>query len=150
MKSCTRCKQDKERSEFSASKKREDGLQRWCRLCVKSYDRERYVNGNRGKEVLRARDLKRRNELLEHAIRYLETHPCVDCGEPDPIVLEFDHVRGTKRDGVMNLTRRGVSFQTFLEEIGKCEVRCCNCHRRQTAARGTHGYKWKRLSLGVG
>jgi len=64
---------------------------------------------------------------------YLRDHPCVDCGISDPLVLEFDHVSGMKRASVSQLTRQALPTKTIDEEIGKCQVRCANCHRRRTA-----------------
>jgi hypothetical protein len=63
---------------------------------------------------------------------YLKDHPCVDCGESDPIVLEFDHVRGQKRKDVSNLWRSGASIKSLIDEFAKCDIRCANCHRRKT------------------
>jgi len=59
-------------------------------------------------------------------------HPCVDCGECDPIVLQFDHTRG-KKFNIGDAGRKGLSLPVVLREISKCEVRCANCHQRKTA-----------------
>jgi hypothetical protein len=74
---------------------------------------------------------------------YLREHPCVDCGEPDLVVLQFDHVMGEKVANISLLVRRLVSWQKIMDEIAKCEVRCANCHARKTAA--SHG--WWNLAL---
>ena len=58
---------------------------------------------------------------------------CIDCGEDDLVVLEFDHV-GPKRATVTQLARDGASLARLRHEIARCEVRCVNCHRRVTAA----------------
>jgi hypothetical protein len=71
----------------------------------------------------------------EFLVGYLQSHPCVDCNNSDLRVLEFDHVRGTKKDGVAQLARQGVSLKALKEEIGKCEVRCRNCHAIKTYER---------------
>lgn len=63
---------------------------------------------------------------------YLCNHPCVDCGESDPVVLEFDHVRGVKDTNVANLISGAGRMQRLMDEIAKCDVRCANCHRRKT------------------
>lgn len=83
--------------------------------------------------VLGARATPRaRNQLVVYD--YLEKHPCVDCGESDIVVLDFDHV-ADKRGAVSTLAARGCSLSTLDAEIAKCEVRCANCHRRVTSVR---------------
>jgi hypothetical protein len=72
-------------------------------------------------------------DIIKLILVYLHAHPCVDCGQGDPVKLEFDHVKGLKTDAICNLIKRGLSWATIYEEIQKCEVRCCNCHRRKTA-----------------
>jgi hypothetical protein len=106
-----------------------------CRACQRAY-RQRY-NDRLGKVALHARisahteRYRDRNRLLVD--RYLATHPCVDCGESDIVVLEFDHVRGHKGRAISVLVKHGVSGATLMAEIAKCDVRCANCHRRRTA-----------------
>lgn len=69
---------------------------------------------------------------------YLKTHPCVGfegpCpyGERDPVVLEFDHVRGKKSFEVGTGKNGAYGLERLKAEIEKCEVRCANCHRRKT------------------
>jgi hypothetical protein len=73
---------------------------------------------------------------MEFLIEFLADHPCVDCSESDPIVLEFDH-RGDKLFNISN-GLRDRNWQTVLAEMEKCDVVCANCHRRRTAMRGSY------------
>jgi len=66
-------------------------------------------------------------------INFFVAHPCVDCGEPDPVVLEFDHLERKAFDIGQALPYR--NWQSILDEISTCEVVCANCHRRRTARR---------------
>ena len=68
---------------------------------------------------------------LKFIFEYYKSHPCVDCGETDPVVLDFDHV-GKKTYTVANILKYR-RWQIVLDEIAKCQVRCSNCHRRKTA-----------------
>ncbi len=63
---------------------------------------------------------------------YLLKHPCADCGEIDPIVLEFDHVSENKIGTIAVLVQR-MSLKPLMAEVEKCVVRCANCHRRKHA-----------------
>jgi hypothetical protein len=72
-------------------------------------------------------------ERTTYLIEYFRTHPCTDCGERDPVVLEFDHLSGKLFAIGQALPYR--SWQSILDEIAKCEVVCANCHRRRTARR---------------
>lgn len=66
---------------------------------------------------------------------YLNIHPCVDCGNSDIRVLEFDHVRGTKIMHVALMVGRNMKLDVIISEIAKCDVRCANCHRIVTQER---------------
>lgn len=72
---------------------------------------------------------QRRAYLRQCRDNYLQHHPCVDCGNSDIRVLEFDHVRRTKKENIANMLQREVAWNTILKEISKCDVRCANCHR---------------------
>ena len=60
---------------------------------------------------------------------------CIDCGESNPLVLDFDHVRGNKKMCISNMVRNSYSIETIQKEIEKCEIRCSNCHRIVTHKR---------------
>jgi hypothetical protein len=75
---------------------------------------------------------KRNRKYVED---YLKNHPCVDCGEKDIIVLEFDHVKDKKVINISKSVNSGWSIERIKQEIEKCEVRCANCHRRVTHKR---------------
>lgn len=96
-----------------------------------------HYDGNREKVKQRSKlfnkQARARNKAIVH--QYLLSHPCVDCGESDPVVLEFDHVRGTKNDNISKMISTPVSVRKLMGEIDKCDVRCANCHRRATHTR---------------
>lgn len=129
MKRCTICKLDKEVSKFGKNRTKVDGLQNYCVSCQKEKDRKYY---QKNKPRVRAKRQTVVEGIRQYIYEYLLEHPCVDCGEVDPVVLEFDHVRGKKKDVVSRLLYNR-SFKTVINEIKKCDVRCSNCHKRKTA-----------------
>lgn len=133
MRQCSKCKTVLPSDAFADSvayRRRRGGL---CRSCHREYGKAYYLINktdiNHKRLVNRRRyRLRNRKSLTD----YLASHPCVDCGEGDVRVLEFDHVRGTKEANISNLVREGWAWQRIVREIAKCEVRCANCHRRRT------------------
>lgn len=146
-KKCTLCKEEKELEEFSFKNKSIGTRHSACKSCRRMVDNEYYkTTPKRQKNVRATRSLKKRNQKL-FIWKYLETHPCVDCGETDPVVLEFDHVRGKKDIEISQLVNKGYSDSRLLKEVEKCDVRCANCHRKKTAIRGNF-YTWLDSSEG--
>lgn len=79
---------------------------------------------------------------------WLAEHPCVDCGEDDIVVLEFDHLRD-KEFNITTKVVKGYTWESILKtEIPKCEVVCCNCHRRRTNKRANT--RRRNYSIGSG
>lgn len=77
---------------------------------------------------------KRYRQRKQGAILWYKLlHPCVDCGESDIRVLDFDHIRGDKLFQVQSGKYKVLS--EILVEIEKCDVVCANCHRIRTQER---------------
>ena len=97
----------------------------------------KHYQENKDKIIARSSDRNRRQRKKnkEFVDRVKRMYNCVDCGESEPIVLEFDHVRGEKRRAVADMVSNYYSIKTIKEEIRKCEIRCANCHRKKTHER---------------
>jgi hypothetical protein len=134
LKRCYRCGELKTAEQFAWRNKGKGSYDSFCRACRSAYKKEHYA-ANRQRYIDRARERKRllALERTTYLIEYFRTHPCVDCGESDVVVLEFDHLRDKSFDVAQSLPYR--SWQSILDEIAKCEVVCANCHRRRTARR---------------
>ena len=100
---------------------------------IKTYMAEYYKGHPAVRKRLRDGNRRRRQERKLYIQEYLLSHPCVDCGKTDPIVLEFDHVRGRKVKEISRFRCHNLTWIGLLKEIEKCDVRCANCHRRKTA-----------------
>lgn len=139
---CTKCKIKLNIDNSSYKNKEKKIFQSSCKECNKAYQKQHYINNKelyKGKTYIRNTNIVKENR--EKAVKFLLENPCVDCGETDPIVLEFDHVRGIKLNSVSKLIGNKYSWKRIKEEIDKCEVRCSNCHKRKTAKQfGFYGY----------
>ena len=134
MKICNKCKSSYSeplKDHFNKKFDTKDGFQTICKKCISLSHREHYLKRTdyyKDKSKISRPKYRKRN--LQHIIDYLKQNPCVDCGETDPIVLEFDH-RGDKEYDVSKLV--SCALNKIIKEIAKCDVRCANCHKRKTA-----------------
>jgi len=120
MRTCSRCKQN-----------RADATKFWCRPCKQEYDREYWAKTKDVRNTskrLNQSNIRDRNR--QYIWNYLIYHPCIDCGNTNPIVLQFDHFEN-KVSNVADLT--SASLETLQAEIDKCVVRCANCHIIKTS-----------------
>jgi hypothetical protein len=131
VKTCNKCGLEKSLQEFGNNKNKRDGKQSYCKLCGQAYNKAHY---RKFPEKRREWNEKAKKVAQQYIWDYLKAHPCADCSEPDPIVLQFDHVRGEKRFNIGEASTSGYSVKMIQSEIDKCEVRCANCHMRQTAS----------------
>lgn len=131
-KRCSGCRALLPLDAFNRRSKSSDGRQGYCRECNRGWHARNREHHNR---MIHARNKRIRRESADRLLRYLMDHPCVDCGETDPVVLEFDHLRDKQRDVSYMAGGAGMPWERILAEIEKCEVVCSNCHRRRTAMR---------------
>lgn len=137
---CWKCKTEKQDEDFNWENKKLNKRKRICRACMKEYHKVWYRqsykhNPNRKKSTQYQLEKIKRARI--YSLNYLKKHPCIDCGETDPIVLDYDHVdkseKFSRKTRLCYLVHHGYSEHRLDEEIAKCVVRCANCHRRKTA-----------------
>jgi hypothetical protein len=133
---CYRCGEVKAAEEFAWRRRRKNQRDSFCRPCRSAYGREHYL-ANKQRYIDQAAVSKRkiRLERTRYLIEFFATNPCVDCGETDPVVLEFDHLDVTAKSFDIGNALERHTWEKFAAEMRKCEVVCANCHRRRTARR---------------
>ena len=132
-KQCAHCREEKAIDEFAYSNRLLGKRQKHCRACMSMFNKNSY-NKKTPEEKQKIYDnrTKRRENARQYVWDYLASNPCIDCGETDPRLLEFDHVRGKKKAAISVLASGRYSIETIQAEIAKCEVRCTSCHRKKT------------------
>ncbi len=144
MKHCTNCKEKKPLEQFNRHSKRKDGRQSWCRACNRAAMSRHYKENAQHRARIARNNKAATIRAQQYVLEYLQSHPCIDCGEDDPVVLDFDHLRD-KTAAISVMVNNQPSITRLKEEILKCEVRCSNCHRRKTAKELGY-YRYKALS----
>ena len=138
---CYMCGETKPEADFAFDDMAKGTRQRHCRKCQAAYRRAHYL-ANRDtyirREVARIKRYRLENRPL--MLAYLRGHPCVDCGESDPVMLEFDHRDPSLKKGYVSVMAAHKPWRLVLVEIAKCDVRCANCHQRRTAGQ----FNWKK------
>lgn len=132
---CTGCNEELPETAFPWKNKAAGKKGVRCNVCMRIYIRSHY-NANKAYYLQKT---KLRNEEVRGKVRdllweVLKAAGCTDCGEPDPVVLEFDHI-SDKTTSVAALVSQNHTWPRILREIAKCEVVCANCHRRRTYSR---------------
>ncbi|HVV38682.1 MAG TPA: hypothetical protein VHC63_18890 [Acidimicrobiales bacterium] len=144
---------EKALNDFMWSRKAEGKRDSYCRPCRAEYKKAHYA-ANKRRYLANATAMTKKllDQRVMWLLDYFATHPCVDCGEADPIVLDFDHLRD--KSFTISTALHYKSMKAILAEIEKCEVRCANCHRRRTARTGGFArvmfVGWNRLALRFG
>lgn len=147
-KRCPKCGKDKWTASYEIKiykVKKKSGYEKrqylspYCRDCKNARNRDDFHNKKKSRKKSINQSRKNRIETnRKNMLEYLSDKSCVDCGESDPVVLEFDHEPGVhKRDCVSRLVDKA-SWKSILEEIGKTQIVCVNCHRIRTFKR--HGW----------
>lgn len=70
-----------------------------------------------------------RKPIRDYMDNYKKLHPCIDCGEDDYRVLQFDHIDPLTKVNTITKLGANSSLTAVIEEINKCQVRCANCHQ---------------------
>ena len=128
---CAKCKKRMDVRNFNWRNKAQGRRQSYCRKCQMEYTMENYRNN---REVYYSRNRRHKEKRRIALLKYLIEHPCVDCGETDPVLLDFDHKNHKEKIGnVSEMHHKGVAWEEITTEIKKCEIRCVKCHRKKTA-----------------
>ena len=133
MKICSKCNKRKPETEFAIKNSARGTRSGICKSCHRLYAKDNYAK-NTARYIAKARknDAAYIERFTVSVIKYLRLHPCIDCGETDIEVLEFDHIEMIGSAGRRINEFRTHSMSRLIAEFDKCEVRCSNCHTRRT------------------
>lgn len=116
MKVCSKCKIEKDESEFYSNKRMPDGLDYYCKACRKTSTANRYEE----------HEITDYRETTQSFIESLKTE-CCKCGEDRPWVIQFHHINPSEKE--FNVSASGTRSRAAIwNEASKCVCLCSNCH----------------------
>lgn len=128
MKFCTKCKIEKDESEFNFKNKSLGKLSSNCKDCQKIMKDNHYKNN---RERYLKRNSERRISYIQWFSEFKLTLKCEVCGENHPATLDFHHEDPNEKEyGISVMIHNTHHKDRILEEISKCKVLCANCHRK--------------------
>ena len=137
---CSTCKVNKTLGEFYWQNKSRGNKDAACKVC-RTIQKKKYRKEN--PEGYRLYEIKIRYKNRQGILEYMLEHPCIICGEDDPVVLEFDHRNPSEKCfTISDACSQKMRLDKIMLEVKKCDVLCANCHRRKTAKdRGYYNHK---------
>jgi hypothetical protein len=112
MKTCSTCKEEKSDNCFY-SKGKENRTNSLCKECFNNYCRDRWI--------------QRKLDMINH-----KGSECEDCKlvatNQNYYLFDFHHKDPKQKDMVWERMRK-ISLSTCIEEVNKCALLCCMCHR---------------------
>lgn len=139
---CYKCKLYKDILEFNYKNIKLNLRQKECKSC-KYFLNKSYVSRNKEKHLTNVkRNTKDKiSKNREYIISYLQDKSCIDCGENDIRLLEFDHIENKEQE--ISIMIKDSNLTKIKKEVEKCEIRCGNCHVRKTNKQfNWYKYKW--------
>ena len=129
MKTCSRCKQEKQDSEFNKRKSgKKEILSAFCRECNKLYLKNHY---QKNKKYYVEKKQRWTNKYKDWFKKLKSTLKCEQCGENHPACLDFHHKNSKEKiSEISKMFATRKSKEKILKEIDKCIVLCSNCHRK--------------------
>lgn len=111
MKKCNKCEETKDLSSFHKRTSKKDGLDCWCKVCVKAYSKNAYATNEklrlRSKEIAFRRKYKFSLQEYDN-LAIKQNFRCKSCGEEEkspnsyktgilPLAVDHDHLTGKVR-----------------------------------------------------
>ena len=99
---CPGCGQERDAEQDFNWRHKERGIRHTqCKYCQSQVSKQHYKNNKQSYfDRVRTREVLVIEDNQKRLADYLRHHPCVDCGQTDIRVLEFDHVRGNKSNNI--------------------------------------------------
>lgn len=125
-KTCSSCNQQKVLADFNKKSSNKDGLERYCKVCHRVYNKAHYTNNV---VTYKASANKWRNIKRLWWNKHKKLFRCVVCGESRPHCIDFHHIDPANKDTeVSRMISNNRSIRHILDEIAKCVAVCKNCH----------------------
>ncbi len=145
LKYCRKCQKESRVKSITYEKKKKESYEekkddvgdgfKLCKYCLTEKPITDFEHPITGEEILRCQECrgrllknatKHRKKIVEHFVSLKINTSCIDCGETDIRILEFDHKDPKDKTCIVLLAH---SIKMMDIEAGKCEIRCRMCHR---------------------